>query len=59
MSPQDARVFYQQFLEKLRSHYPGPDKIQDGVFGAMMKVQLVNDGPVTYIFDTKDKSKFV
>ena len=28
-------------------------KIQTGIFGAMMKVQLVNDGPVTIIIDTK------
>jgi D-tyrosyl-tRNA(Tyr) deacylase len=30
-------------------------KIQTGVFGAMMKVELVNDGPVTIIIDTKSR----
>jgi D-tyrosyl-tRNA(Tyr) deacylase len=29
--------------------------VQTGVFGADMKVQLVNDGPVTIIIDTKNK----
>jgi len=30
-------------------------KIQTGIFGAMMKVELINDGPVTIIIDTKLK----
>ena len=30
-------------------------KIQTGVFGADMQVELVNDGPVTIYFDTKQK----
>ena len=30
-------------------------KVQTGIFGADMKVSLVNDGPVTIIMDTKDK----
>jgi D-tyrosyl-tRNA(Tyr) deacylase len=30
-------------------------KIQTGVFGADMQVELVNDGPVTIIIDTKQK----
>lgn len=28
------------------------DQVKDGVFGAMMQVALVNDGPVTFDFDT-------
>ncbi len=30
-------------------------KIQSGIFGADMKVELLNDGPVTIIIDTKNK----
>jgi D-tyrosyl-tRNA(Tyr) deacylase len=30
-------------------------KIQTGIFGADMKVELLNDGPVTIIIDTKNK----
>ena len=31
------------------------DRAKSGVFGADMKVNLLNDGPVTIIIDTKDK----
>ena len=30
-------------------------KIETGIFGADMKISLINDGPVTIIMDTKDK----
>jgi len=30
-------------------------KIQTGIFGADMKVRLLNDGPVTIVMDTKNK----
>jgi D-tyrosyl-tRNA(Tyr) deacylase len=30
-------------------------KIQTGIFGADMKVELLNDGPVTIVIDTKNK----
>ena len=49
MPPAQAKEFYANFVEKLRALYP---KVQDGVFGAMMKVSLVNDGPVTIIGDS-------
>jgi D-tyrosyl-tRNA(Tyr) deacylase len=31
------------------------DRVKTGVFGADMKVKLVNDGPVTIVIDTKNK----
>ena len=31
-------------------------QVQDGVFGAMMNVSLVNDGPVTFVLDTREGS---
>ena len=37
-------------LEKLSGK-----KIETGIFGADMKIRLLNDGPVTIIMDTKDK----
>ena len=46
-----SRAFYHQFLDDLRRAY-SPDKVQDGVFGAMMDVHLVNDGPVTITLDS-------
>ena len=46
-----AKAMYENFLELLRSQYE-TDKIHDGVFGAMMDVALVNDGPVTIVIDS-------
>lgn len=42
---EDARRLYQYFFDKVRQGY-APNKVQDGVFQAMMEVALVNDGPV-------------
>ena len=30
-------------------------KVKDGVFGAMMEVKLVNDGPVTLLVDSENR----
>ncbi|CAI5453510.1 unnamed protein product [Caenorhabditis angaria] len=54
MSPKDASIFYDKFLNGLRAAHKA-DRIQDGRFGAMMKVDITNDGPVTVTFDSKDK----
>jgi D-tyrosyl-tRNA(Tyr) deacylase len=55
MSTQPAREMYHQFLEEMRKAHK-PERIQDGQFGAMMQVALVNDGPVTLQLDSR---KFV
>lgn len=47
-----AETMYQQFLEMLQREY-APEKIHNGVFGAMMDVALVNDGPVTLVIDSR------
>jgi D-tyrosyl-tRNA(Tyr) deacylase len=46
-----AQEMYSQFLGMLKSGYE-PEKIQDGIFGAMMDVALVNDGPVTIVIES-------
>jgi D-aminoacyl-tRNA deacylase len=46
--PEMAIPLYEHFVASLRSHLP---KVETGVFGAMMEVRLVNDGPVTLILD--------
>jgi len=51
MSPANAEEFYNEFVKKLNEAYP--TNIETGVFGAYMKVQLVNDGPVTIILDSR------
>lgn len=51
--PEQAIPLYELFKEEL-SQLIGK-KVQSGVFGADMKVSLINDGPVTIIIDTKNK----
>ncbi|KAA6418011.1 MAG: D-tyrosyl-tRNA(Tyr) deacylase-like [Trebouxia sp. A1-2] len=52
MQPEQAREFYQTFVDSLRQQYSA-QKVHDGWFGAMMDVSLVNDGPVTIILDSE------
>lgn len=51
--PSIAIPLYEQFIDKMQESFSS--KIQTGIFGADMQVQLVNDGPVTIIIDTKQK----
>ena len=48
--PERAQALYNYLVEKLRS---GPVPVETGVFQAMMDVSLVNEGPVTFIIDSK------
>ena len=48
LNPQQAERLYELFNEKLRAN--GCD-VQTGVFGADMQVELVNDGPLTIIYE--------
>ncbi|KXT84884.1 D-aminoacyl-tRNA deacylase [Streptococcus oralis] len=49
--PEQAKEFYEQFNHELAKEVA----VQTGVFGADMQVELVNDGPVTIILDTKNR----
>lgn len=51
--PDIAIPLYQDFIRILQSEIG--KSIQTGEFGADMKVQLVNDGPVTIIIDSKQR----
>jgi D-aminoacyl-tRNA deacylase len=51
--PEKAIPLYDSFVNRL-SQLLGKE-IGSGEFGAMMKIELVNDGPVTIIIDTKEK----
>ncbi|EFX04007.1 d-tyrosyl-tRNA deacylase [Grosmannia clavigera kw1407] len=46
MGGDEAKRLYDYFVQKVRDSYQA-DRVQDGVFRAMMQVALVNDGPVT------------
>ena len=52
-SPQLAKEMYQTFVHQLGSEISGD--VATGVFGAMMEVSLVNDGPVTIWIDSKSR----
>ena len=51
--PDVAIPMYNQFISQLVSDLGKP--VLTGEFGADMKVQLLNDGPVTIVIDTKMK----
>ena len=51
--PDVAIPLYSRFVEVMETELG--KKVGTGEFGAFMEVELVNDGPVTIIIDTKDK----
>jgi D-aminoacyl-tRNA deacylase len=51
--PEIAIPLYEKFVKQLEADLG--KKVYTGEFGADMKVELVNDGPVTIWFDTKNK----
>jgi D-tyrosyl-tRNA(Tyr) deacylase len=51
--PGIAIPLYEQMIAQLEKDLG--KKIQTGIFGADMKVELLNDGPVTILMDTKNK----
>lgn len=50
MSPDLAEKEYENFLSEMRA--TGVKNVEAGIFGADMKVSLLNDGPVTILADT-------
>jgi len=52
--PEQARLLYEKFIEQTSEFLGHP--AQTGEFGAMMQVQLINDGPVTLILDSKTRT---
>lgn len=48
MPPQEANELYEYFIERVKSkNIP----VKTGIFGADMKVELLNDGPVTFVIE--------
>ena len=48
LNPKEATVLYDKFNEKLREFV----HTETGIFGADMKVEIYNDGPVTIVLDS-------
>ncbi len=51
LRPNEAVILYEKFNEKIRSL---GFNVKTGVFGADMKINLVNDGPFTIMVDSKE-----
>lgn len=52
-TPETARALYEDLVRELRA---APLPVATGEFQAMMHVELVNDGPVTIVLDSKKSS---
>ena len=50
--PETAIPLYEYFISECKKEVP---IVETGIFGADMKVSLLNDGPVTIIIDSKDR----
>ena len=50
--PESALVLYEKFVDTLKICGV---KVQTGIFGANMQIELINDGPVTLMLDSKNK----
>ena len=51
--PKRAEELYNYFVQKLKENSL---KVETGQFRAMMEISLINDGPVTLVLDSKDRS---
>ncbi len=51
--PEVAIPLYEKFIDRIQADLG--KKIQTGVFGADMKVALLNDGPVTILIDSRNR----
>lgn len=50
--PEEAIPLYNKFISRVKMNL-GEDKVEEGIFGAMMDIELVNYGPVTVIVESK------
>ncbi|MGE5456943.1 MAG: D-aminoacyl-tRNA deacylase [Methanococcaceae archaeon] len=50
--PEKAEEYYRLFIERMQQNL-GPERIKTGIFGAMMQVSILNDGPVTILVESK------
>ena len=55
LPPEQAEALYEHFVQRLKTTL-GDANVATGVFRAMMDVELVNDGPVTVLIESKDNT---
>ena len=51
-SSEHAKKIYNEFVNYMNNKL---NKVQTGIFGAHMAIELINDGPVTFILDSNEK----
>ena len=51
-SPILAEDLYEKFLDRVKANI-GEERVKAGIFAAMMEVEIVNDGPVTILVESK------
>ena len=52
--PELAVPLYNKFIERMKENL-GEDKVKEGLFGEMMEVKIINDGPVTVIVESQNR----
>lgn len=50
--PEQAEDLYEKFINRVKENI-GDEKVKTGIFGALMEVKIINDGPVTIIVESK------
>ena len=50
--PEKAKELYEKFIDRVKNNI-GSGKVKTGIFGAMMNVKILNDGPVTILVESK------
>ena len=50
--PDEAIPLYEKFIKRLKENI-GENKVKTGLFGAMMQVRIINEGPVTLMVESK------
>ena len=51
--PEEAIPLYEKFIEQVENNL-GPNMVKKGIFGEMMSVKIINDGPVTLTVNSKE-----
>lgn len=50
LPPVEAKILYEQFIVELKQKI-GEDRVETGRFGVEMEVELINDGPATFLIE--------
>jgi D-tyrosyl-tRNA(Tyr) deacylase len=51
--PDEAIPLYEKFVSRVKNNL-GENKVKEGIFGAMMDINLINEGPVTVLVESNE-----